>query len=183
VAPDRTEAVAHHHLPVSEVILLMGTHGIRGLDPPEAAVRLHRFGPNALPPVKGPGPLRRWLSQFNHPLIYVLLGAAVVTAALGETVDSVVILGVVLINAVVGYIQESRADTALRALAALSQANARVIRAGSTMRLDAVGLVPGDLVFLEVGDRVPADMRLIALAHCDRTGTQPRRAHDTPPIK
>ena len=163
MAPDRTEAVAHHHLPVSEVILLMGTHGTRGLDPPEAAARLHRFGPNSLPPAQGPGALRRWLSQFNHPLIYVLLGAAALTAVLGETVDSAVILGVVLINAVVGYIQESRADTALRALAALTKTSARVIRTGTTLRLDAEGLVPGDLVFLEAGDRVPADMRLIAV--------------------
>ena len=113
--------------------------------------------------MSGPSALRRWLSQFNNPLIYVLLGAAAVTALLGEYVDSSVIMGVVLINAVVGYVQESRADTALQALAAMTQTVARVIRGGATRLMDAVGLVPGDLVVLEAGDRVPADTRLIAV--------------------
>jgi magnesium-transporting ATPase (P-type) len=170
VAPDRTEALAptevpthapHHHLPVSEVLLLLGTHARDGLTEPEADSRRDRFGANELPPMKGPSPLARWLSQFNHPLIYVLLGAAAVTAMLGETVDSAVILGVVLVNAIVGYIQESRADSALRALADLTSTRARVTRSGSAALLDSRDLVPGDLVHLAAGDRVPADARLI----------------------
>ena len=160
MAPERTAAAAHHHVAVSEVVLLLGTDATRGLDPTQAADRLERFGPNALPPAKGPSALRRWVEQFNHPLIYVLLAAAGVAALLGETVDAAVILGVVLINAAIGYIQESRADAALQALAAMTRTNARVIRAGATRDLDSVGLVPGDLIVLEAGDRVPADTRL-----------------------
>ncbi len=163
LAAGRTEAAVHHHLPVSEVVLLLGTDESQGLDPAQAAERLERFGPNELPPVAGPSALRRFVSQFNHPLIYVLLGAAVVTAMLGETVDSAVIMGVVLINAVVGYIQESRADTALKALAAMTRTTARVVRGGSTREVDAIELVPGDLIVLEAGDRVPADTRLVAV--------------------
>jgi cation-transporting P-type ATPase F len=170
VAADATDALAHgghvhgaHHLPVSEVLLLLGTHRTDGLPSPEAAARLDRFGPNALPPLKGPGPVARWLSQFNHPLIYVLLGAAAVTAALGDTVDSAVILGVVLVNAIIGYIQESRADAALRALASLTSTQARVVRSATPSVLEAHALVPGDLVHLEAGDRVPADARLVAV--------------------
>ena len=170
MAPERTEALAPvarvhatHHLPVSEVLLLLGTHAADGLPAPEAAARLDRYGPNALPEVKGPGPVARWLSQFHHPLIYVLLGAAVVTAALGDTVDAAVILGVVLVNAIVGFIQESRADAALRALAELTSTQARVVRSAVPGLLDAHGLVPGDLIHLEAGDRVPADARLTAV--------------------
>ena len=163
LAAGRTEAAVHHHLPVSEVVLLLGTDESQGLDPAQAAERLERFGPNELPPVAGPSALRRFLAQFNHPLIYVLLGAVVVTALLGETVDSAVIMGVVLINAVVGYIQESRADTALKALAAMTRTTTRVVRGGTTREMDSVGLVPGDLIVLEAGDRVPADTRLVAV--------------------
>ncbi len=160
MAPERTAAAAHHHVAVSEVVLLLGTDATRGLDPAQAADRLERFGPNALPPAKGPSALRRWVEQFNHPLIYVLLAAAGVAALLGEPVDAAVILGVVLINATIGYIQESRADAALQALNAMTRTSARVIRGGSTADLDSVDLVPGDLVVLEAGDRVPADIRL-----------------------
>ncbi len=163
MAPERTAAASHHHVPVSEVVLLLGTDATRGLLRPQAADRLERFGPNALPPAQGPSALRRWVTQFNHPLIYVLLAAAGVAALLGETVDAAVILGVVLINAVVGYIQESRADAALQALAAMTRTNARVIRDGATGDLDSVGLVPGDLIVLEAGDRVPADTRLTSV--------------------
>ncbi len=160
VAPDRAEATAVHHAPVSDVVILLGTDAAAGLSEPEARHRLQRFGPNSLPPVKGPSALRRWFDQFNHPLIYVLLGAAAVTALLGETVDAAVIMGVVLINAVIGYVQESRADTALQALSAMTRTTARVVRSGATREVDAAELAPGDLVVLEAGDRVPADIRL-----------------------
>ncbi len=160
MAPDRAEAATVHHAPVADVVILLGTDANTGLSDKEAAARLVRFGPNSLPPVKGPSALRRWLDQFNHPLIYVLLGAAAVTAALGETVDASVIMGVVLINAVIGYVQESRADTALQALSAMTRTSARVVRDGGTREVDAAALAPGDLVVLQAGDRVPADIRL-----------------------
>jgi cation-transporting ATPase F len=161
VAPVATEETTHHHLPVSEVLLILGTEPTRGLDQAEVERRQERFGPNALPREGGPSRLRLFLSQFNHPLIYVLLVAAAVTAALGETIDSSVIIGVVLINALVGYIQEARADAALRALAEMARSTARVLRSGRVLPVDAEELVPGDLVVLEAGDRVPADLRLV----------------------
>lgn len=100
----------------------------------EAEARLAQFGPTVLPHARGPGRIARFVSQFNHPLIYVLLGAALVTGMLGETFDAAVILGVVLVNAIVGFIQESRADAALAALAQLTRSNARLIRDGVPAR-------------------------------------------------
>ena len=92
MAPVGTQQSAHHNMPVSEVLLLMGTDRDSGLDEAEVSRRQDRFGANALPKVGGPSQLRLLLSQFHHPLIYVLLVAAAVTAALGETVDSAVII-------------------------------------------------------------------------------------------
>jgi len=105
-----------HHLPVHEVLLLLETDTSEGLTQDEAVQRLQRFGPNVLPLIRRHGPLIRFLLQFHHPLIYILLAATVITALLGEWVDSSVIFGVVLVNAIVGFIQESRAERALEAL-------------------------------------------------------------------
>lgn len=155
---------AHHGLSAHEVVLLVGTDLQRGLSGEEAAGRLARFGPNSLPPARGTGLAMRILRQLHHPLIYVLLASGAVTAALGEYVDSSVILGVVLINAVVGVIQESRAEAALEGLRAMVHTRAAVIRDGARRTIASEDLVPGDLVLLEAGDRVPADLRLVRLA-------------------
>jgi magnesium-transporting ATPase (P-type) len=104
--------------------------------------------------------LIRFLLQFHHPLIYVLMAATAVTASLGEWVDAGVIFGVVLVNAVVGFIQESRAEAALDALASMMKTEARVRRDGRTVRIPSEDIVPGDVVLLESGDKVPADLRL-----------------------
>ncbi|MGE3255352.1 cation-transporting P-type ATPase [Pseudonocardia sp.] len=151
---------AHHGREVGDVAQLLRTDPQRGLPRDEVAARRERFGPNALPPAKGPGPLRRFLRQFHHPLIYVLLGAAAVTAGLGEYVDSAVILGVVLLNAVVGFVQEAKAEAALEGLRSLVRTRAVVIREGHRETVPSDELVPGDLVVLDAGDKVPADLRL-----------------------
>ncbi len=153
----------HHHLPAHEVILLMETDVAKGLASGEAAKRLERFGPNVLPKVRRHGPLIRFLLQFHHPLIYVLLAATAVTLLLAEYVDAAVIFGVVLLNAVVGFIQESRAEAALESLAAMMKTEAVVRRDGRKLRIASSDIVPGDVVLLESGDKVPADLRLTAV--------------------
>jgi cation-transporting ATPase F len=145
-------------------VLLLETDPHRGLRSEDATDRLARFGPNTLPAPKGAGLLRRILRQFHHPLIYVLLAAVVITAALGEYVDSIVIFGVVVINAIVGFIQESKAEAALEGLRSMVRTNAKVVRDGHEETVPSEDLVPGDLVLLEAGDKVPADVRLTRLA-------------------
>jgi len=132
-----------------------------GLTTAEAADRLARFGENRLAagPVKGP--LRRFLAQFNNVLIYVLMASAAVTAGLGHLLDTGVILAVVLVNAVVGFVQEGRAEQAMAAIRDMLAPRATVLRDGVRQVVEATGLVPGDIVLVEAGDRVAADLRLI----------------------
>ncbi|MDJ0388434.1 HAD-IC family P-type ATPase [Roseomonas sp. E05] len=132
-----------------------------GLEAGEAARRLAAHGPNRLPEARPPSALRRFLAQFANLLIYVLLGSAAITAALGHWLDAAVILGVVLINAVIGFVQEGRAAEALAAIRGMLTPHASVLRDGRRRTVDAAELVPGDLVLLEPGDKVPADLRLI----------------------
>jgi len=154
---------ALHHLPAHEVLLLLETDLDRGLSSEEVAARLQRFGPNALPRFKRHGALIRFLLQFHHPLIYVLLAATAITGLLGEFVDAGVIVGVVLVNAIVGFIQESRAEAALEALVALMKTEATVRRDGQKVRIPSTDIVPGDVILLQSGDKVPADLRLVAV--------------------
>ncbi|HYQ38385.1 MAG TPA: HAD-IC family P-type ATPase [Pseudomonas sp.] len=132
-----------------------------GLNGAEAARRLAEHGANRLPEAAGPGWLRRLLLQFHNLLIYVLLAAALLVGLLGEWLDCSVILGVVLINAVVGFIQEGKAEQAMRSIRRLLTLDCRVRRDGLVCTLPAEQLVPGDIVLLEAGDRVPADLRLL----------------------
>ncbi len=133
----------------------------RGLDAPEAARRFALHGPNRLPPPRRNGPVRRFLLQFHNVLIYVLLAAGAVTALLGHWIDSGVIFGVVAINAIIGFIQEGKAEEALAAIRKMLSPSAVVLRDGMRRGLPAEELVPGDVVFLAAGDRVPADLRLV----------------------
>jgi calcium-translocating P-type ATPase len=132
-----------------------------GLTTDEAARRLARHGPNRLPAARTRGPALRFLLQFNNVLIYVLLGAAIVTAALGHLIDTGVILAVVIANAVIGFIQEGRAEAAMSAIRDMLAPRAAVLRDGRRQTVDGAALVPGDIVLLEAGDKVPADLRLI----------------------
>ncbi len=132
-----------------------------GLKTAEAADRLARVGPNRLTPRRGPGVLLRFLRQFHQPLVYLLIVAAGVTLALDEWIDSAVIFAVVIVNAIIGYVQESKAEHAISALASLVPEETTAVRDGVARRLAVSELVPGDLVLLEAGDKVPADLRLV----------------------
>jgi len=149
-----------HHLPIAEVVDLLESDREQGLDRFAVEHRLEAFGPNAITAKKGQGPLIRFLLQFHQPLIYILIASGVITAFLQEWVDSGVIFGVVLINAVVGYLQEAKAVNALAALARTMTTEATVVRQGEKRRIQATELVVGDIVFLQSGDKVPADLRL-----------------------
>jgi magnesium-transporting ATPase (P-type) len=151
----------HHQLAVHEVVLLLETDASEGLSRQEARNRRERFGPNVLPRLERRGPIRRFLAQFHHPLIYILLVAAGLTALLGHAVDASVIAGVVLVNAAIGFIQESRAEHALEALVAMVRTEATVIRDNERMIVHSSEVVPGDLAVLGAGDKVPADLRLV----------------------
>ena len=132
-----------------------------GLEKEEANQRLLQYGANRLTPTKKRSSLQLFLSQFNNVLIYVLLGAVVVTALLQHWLDSAVITGVVIINAFIGFIQEGKAERALEAIRSLLSPQASVWRSGRNITIPAEQLVPGDIVSLQSGDRVPADIRLL----------------------
>ena len=132
----------------------------KGLDLFEVDNRQKHFGPNVITGKKGKGPLLRFLLQFHQPLIYILIVAGTVTALLQEWVDAGVIFGVVLVNAFIGFIQEAKAVKAIEALARTMTTEATVLRAGEKQRISSAEVVPGDIVLLQSGDKVPADMRL-----------------------
>jgi len=149
-----------HSLPVQEVLnVLDAVH--TGLSLDEAARRLVQYGPNRLPSAHKDGLLVRFARQFHNVLIYVLLISAIITALLGHWVDCSVILGVVLINAIVGVIQEGKAERALDAIRNMLSLNATVLRDGRRREIPAEQMVAGDIVLLSSGDKVPADLRLI----------------------
>jgi magnesium-transporting ATPase (P-type) len=135
--------------------------GDAGLSATEAEERLARCGANRLKPPQSKSAVMRFLLQFHNMLIYILLVSSVLTAFLGHWVDSGVILGVVVINAVIGFVQEGKAEKALNAIRRMLSLNAMVLRDGQRIQLAAEQLVPGDIVMLQSGDKVPADLRLL----------------------
>jgi cation-transporting P-type ATPase F len=149
-----------HHLPADEVIDLLDSDKGKGLDLFEVDDRQKHFGPNVITGKKGKGPLLSFLLQFHQPLIYILLAAGSVTALLQEWVDAGVIVGVVLVNALIGFIQEAKAVKAIEALAKTMTTEATVLRAGEKQRISSTEVIPGDIIFLQSGDKVPADARL-----------------------
>ena len=130
---------------------------------PKPARRLEQYGPNLLTPANRRGPLLRFLLQFHNVLIYVLLASACVTALLAHWVDTGVIVGVVFINAVIGFIQEGKAEKAMDAIRRMLSPEATVMRDGKREVIAAEALVPGDIVLLQSGDKVPADLRLLSV--------------------
>ncbi len=131
-----------------------------GLNREEARRRRDEYGPNELPSEQKAGPLKRFLKQFQNILIYILLVAAVLAAVLQEWIDMTVILAVVIINAIVGFLQEGKAEKAMESIRGMLSPQATVLRGGKKRQIDAVKLVPGDIVVLGSGDRVPADLRV-----------------------
>jgi len=152
---------AWHAAAAADVLRELGSDAGTGLSNTEAAARLARLGPNVITAGKG----ARWwwtlLLQFHAPLVYILLAAGAVTLWMGEHIDSAVIFGVVAANAIIGFVQESRAVKAIDALARSMRVEATVRRDGRRRRVDAADLVRGDVVILEPGDKVPADLRLL----------------------
>lgn len=153
-------AVPWHTLPAEEALRQLESNP-RGLSASEAAERLQRHGPNQLPEPPTPGTLQRLLRQFNNLLLYVLMGAAFITALMGHWVDTGVILAVVVLNAVIGFVQEGKAEKALKAIRHLLAPHAVVLRDGHAHDIAASALVPGDVVLLSSGDSLPADVRLL----------------------
>ncbi|MDO9500044.1 HAD-IC family P-type ATPase [Falsiroseomonas sp.] len=149
------------HAAAPESVLAALETDAEGLKAAEAAARLERYGPNRLPEAKGPGPLLRFLRQFHDVLIYVLLAAAALSLALGHALDAAVILAVVVLNAMIGFVQEGKAARAMDAIRGMIDPSAMVQRDGRRQRVPAMEIVPGDIVLLEAGDRVPADLRLL----------------------
>ena len=151
---------AWHALPADEARRRLEV-GEAGLDAAQVQQRLLRHGPNRLRSAPRRGPLMRFLAQFHNVLLYVMLGSAAITAVLGHWIDTGVLLAAVVINAVIGFVQEGKAESALDAIRALLSPHAVVLRRGRREEVDAADLVPGDLVLLASGDRVPADLRLL----------------------
>ncbi|WP_425607942.1 HAD-IC family P-type ATPase [Marinobacter albus] len=149
-----------HALPRQEVLTAFGATR-SGLSAEEVVRRLQRHGANRLPEPPRPGRISRFLRQFHNVLIYVLLGAALTTLALGHLLDTGVILAVVLANAMIGDLQEGRAEKAMQGIQGMLAMRAAVIRAGHRQTVNGDQLVPGDIVLLEAGDKVPADLRLL----------------------
>jgi cation-transporting P-type ATPase F len=152
-----------HHLDLKEVARTLETDPAKGLTEEEVLSRRKAFGENTLTQKVGQGPAIRFLLQFNQPLVIILLVATLVTLFLQEWVEAGVIFGVILVNAVIGFVQESKALKAIDALSRAMVSSAMVQRAGRRQKVPAQELVPGDVVLLQSGDKVPADVRLFEI--------------------
>ena len=159
--PRPSPPVAPHATPAGEVAAALGADPVAGQTTADAAARRVAFGPNALREPPRDSVLARFVAQFRNALILVLVAAAVISAAIGEYTDAIVVGVVLLLNATIGTFQEARAERSVRALRGMLPPVARVRRDGEVRELDAAELVPGDVVLLEAGDRVPADGRVV----------------------
>jgi Ca2+-transporting ATPase len=156
-----SETPAWHALSAEESARRLATPASTGLDAAEAARRLEQYGPNEIASAPRPGFLQLLLAQFNNFIILLLIGAAAVSGLLGEWIEAAAILAIVVLNAALGVIQERRAEEALAALKKLAAPEAQVLRNGSRQSVPGPELVPGDIVFIEAGNYVPADLRLL----------------------
>jgi len=155
-----TAALTWHAMTSAEVEQSLSTSD-KGLDTAEAGKRLLQHGPNRLAAARKRSVWMRLIMQFHNILLYVMMGSAVITAFLGHWVDTGVLMAAVIINAIIGFIQEGKAESALDAIRGMLSPHATVVRDGLVREVDAADLVPGDVVQLVSGDRVPADLRLI----------------------
>ncbi len=159
------ESPKYYQLTVSDSLARLGTNAEQGLSSDEAARRLTEHGPNALPKEQGDSLLTIFLNQFKNLMVIILIAAAVISFFLGDIKDVVVIAVIAILNAVLGTYQEYQAEQALAALSAMQVPSVRVRRDGHVTSISAEGLVPGDVVLLGEGDRIPADGRLIETAN------------------
>jgi len=160
MADDETTEKCYWQCDLEEIESLLNTSPSQGLSDTDAAERLARFGRNQLREKKGRSPLGQFLDQFKDFIIWVLIGAAVVSGFLGEWVDALAIIAIVILNSIMGFVQEYRAEKSLAALKRLSSPSSKVIRDGDYRVISSNEIVPGDLVELEAGDNVPADSRV-----------------------
>lgn len=152
----------HWHTLVHEDVLQQLRTSPKGLDEAEVLRRIGQYGANRLPAQKRRSPILRLLMQFHNILLHVMLAASVITAFLGHWVDAGVLLVAVVVNVIIGFVQEGKAEASLDAIRTMLSARATVIREGNRQEIDAADLVPGDLVMIGSGDRTPADLRLIS---------------------
>jgi magnesium-transporting ATPase (P-type) len=157
----KSGSIAWHSVAADEVARRLQSSATVGLDVADASRRLTKYGANRLPTARPRGPLTRFLLQLNNILVYVLLGAGFVKLMMGLWLDASIILGVVVLNALLGFIQEGRAEKSLDSIRNMLSPEARTLRGGESRMIPAKQLVPGDCVLLESGDRIPADLRLI----------------------
>lgn len=158
--PTPAEDIPYYQLSAEQG--LQRQHSSRnGLSQAEVNARQRQYGPNALPQTKGKPAWLRFLAHFNDVLIYILLAAALLTAVMGHWVDTLVILGVAVINALIGHIQENNAEKSLKSISNMLASEAVVVRDGQHSTQPTRDLVPGDIVILRAGDRIPADLRVI----------------------
>ncbi len=149
------------NLGVEEVCGKLETHLSSGLSQDEARQRFEKTGPNQLPEAKGISPFKLFLSQFNNLIVWILIVAALIAGFLGEWIDTAAIFAIIILNSVLGFVQEFRAEKSLQALRRLASPTCKVIREGLLQSLPASAIVPGDLILLEAGERVPTDGRII----------------------
>lgn len=149
-----------HHLGIEEVLKELSSE-ITGLDHQEAKRRLDEYGPNELADKKKESLFVLFLKQFNNPLIYILIVAAVISLFFHKTIDFYVISTVILINAIIGFVQEFQAEKSIEALKKMIVSTTKIFRSGELTEIKTVDLVPGDILFIEEGDKIPADARII----------------------
>ena len=157
----QSEGIVWHSMTAEEVVRQLQSSATAGLDDAVASRRLAKYGANRLPTSRTRGPLMRFLLQLNNILVYVLIGAGFIKLMMGLWLDASIILGVVILNALLGFIQEGKAEKSLDSIRNMLSPEARTLRGGESRMIPAEQLVPGDSVLLELGDRVPADLRLI----------------------
>ncbi|RJX41016.1 calcium-translocating P-type ATPase, SERCA-type [Paenibacillus pinisoli] len=160
------EQLKWHQMGTSELLDSLGSSQDSGLKPSAAAERLEKHGHNELSEGERISPIILLLNQFKDFMVLILMGATLISGLLGEYLDAITIVAIIVLNAVLGFLQEFRAERSLRALKELSAPSAKVIRGGELVTVAAKDLVTGDIVYLESGDRVPADLRFIEANSC-----------------
>src|SRR6516165_3755637 len=156
-----SDVAAWHAISPVEVVKRLTTDPEQGLNLADASALLQKYGPNRLPEGRKRGPFKRFFTQFNNILVYVLLAAGFTKLMLSLWIDAGIIFAVVVLNSLLGFIQEGKAEKALDSIRNMLSAEARTVRSGETRMIPAEQLVPGDIVLLESGDKIPADLRLI----------------------